>query len=83
MNAVCPAAELVGRVREMAALLASRSPVGSAAVKQAIRLGLAAPSLADGIQVEQQLAVKHLASKDAAIGLAAFASRTAPQFVGE
>jgi enoyl-CoA hydratase/carnithine racemase len=83
VNAVCPAAEVLGRAREMAALLASRSPVGSAAVKQAIRLGLAAPSPAEGMQIEQRLAVAHMASKDAAIGLAAFATRTVPQFVGE
>jgi len=83
VNAVCPEAEVLGRAREMAALLASRSPVACAAVKQAIRLGLAAPSLAEGMQIEQRLAVRHMASKDAAIGLAAFVSRTAPQFVGE
>jgi len=27
--------------------------------------------------------VRHMASKDAQIGLAAFASRTAPEFIGE
>lgn len=83
VNAVCPAEEVLPRAREMAAVLASRSPVGTAAVKQAIRLGLAAPSLAEGMEIEQRLAVQHMSSKDAAVGLEAFASRTVPRFVGE
>jgi enoyl-CoA hydratase/carnithine racemase len=67
----------------MAATLASKSPVGIAGMKQAIRLGLAAASLDSALELERLLVVRHMASKDAQIGLAAFASRTVPEFIGE
>jgi enoyl-CoA hydratase/carnithine racemase len=83
VNAVCPADAYLERAREMAATLASKSPVGIAGMKQAIRLGLAAGSLDSALELERLLVVRHMASKDAQIGLAAFASRTVPEFLGE
>lgn len=67
----------------MAAVLAKRSPVAMAGVKQAIRLGLDADTLADGLEVERLLSERHRASKDVRIDVAAFASRTRPEFIGE
>jgi len=83
VNAVCPAGRYLDKAREMAATLASKSPVGIAGMKQAIRLGLAAGSLERAMEIERVMLVRHMASKDAQIGLAAFASRTAPEFIGE
>lgn len=82
VNAVRPAGEVLGHAREMAEILARRSPVVTARVKRAVRLGLAA-GLAGGLEIERLLALEHMTSRDARIGLAAFASRSVPEFVGE
>ena len=83
VNAVRPAAQVLDHAREMAGVLASRSPVATANMKRAIRLGLAAGSLAAGLEVERLLTVEHMAARDPRIGIAAFASRSTPEFVGE
>jgi enoyl-CoA hydratase/carnithine racemase len=83
VNAVCSADRYLDRAREMAGLLARKSPVGMAGMKQAIRLGMAAGSLESALEIERVMLVRHMASKDAAIGLAAFASRSVPEFTGE
>ncbi|MFC0529982.1 enoyl-CoA hydratase/isomerase family protein [Phytohabitans kaempferiae] len=82
VNAVRPAAEVLDHARAMAGVLAQRSPVVTARVKRAVRLGMAG-SLTGGLEIERLLALEHMTSKDAHIGLAAFASRTTPEFVGE
>lgn len=82
VNAVRPAGEVLGHAREMAAVLALRSPVVTARVKRAVRLGMAG-TLAGGLEIERLLALEHMTSKDARIGLAAFASRSTPEFIGE
>jgi enoyl-CoA hydratase/carnithine racemase len=82
VNAVRPAGEVLDHAREMAEVLARRSPVVTARVKRAVRLGMAA-GLAGGMEIERLLALEHMTSRDARIGLAAFASRSVPEFVGE
>lgn len=83
VNAVCPPDRYLDKAREMAATLAEKSPVGMAGMKQTIRLGLAAGSLESAMEIERVMVVRHMASKDAAVGLAAFASRSVPEFIGE
>lgn len=83
VNAVCPPRHYLEKAREMAATLARKSPVGIAGMKQAIRLGMAAGSLEKAMEIERLMVVRHMASKDAQIGLAAFASRSVPEFIGE
>lgn len=83
VNAVCPAEHVLTRAREMAAVLASKSPVGMAGMKRTIRMGLAAGDLNAAMEVEQVMLLRHMASKDARIGLQAFADRTVPEFIGE
>lgn len=83
VNAVRPAGEVLDHARAMAALLARRSPVATAGMKQAVRMGLAAGSEEAALEVERVLVRQHLRSRDVRIGLAAFASRTTPEFVGE
>ncbi|OLF06665.1 hypothetical protein BLA60_30855 [Actinophytocola xinjiangensis] len=83
VNAVRPAGEVLAHAREMAALLARRSPVATAAMKRAVRMGLAAGGEQAALEVERVLVGQHLRSRDVRIGLAAFGSRTVPEFVGE
>jgi enoyl-CoA hydratase/carnithine racemase len=83
VNAVRPRDDVLPHARAMARTLAQRSPVGMAGMKQAIRLGLAAGSLASGLEIERLMVLRHMASKDARIGLAAFQDRTLPEFIGE
>lgn len=81
VNEVVPADRVVERAHEMAECLASRSPLLSAAVKRSIRLGLRT-DLATALALERPVALAHMRSQDASIGLAAFRSRTTPEFVG-
>jgi enoyl-CoA hydratase/carnithine racemase len=81
VNEVQPADRALERAREMARLLASRSPLATANIKQAIRLG-SQTDLSSALQIEQDLAVAHMTSEDVQIGLQAFRSRTEPHFVG-
>ncbi|GGM75379.1 enoyl-CoA hydratase/isomerase family protein [Dactylosporangium sucinum] len=83
VNAVRPAAEVLGHARAMAAVLARRSPVATARMKEAIRLGLAAPDLGAALEIERRLTVEHMRAADPRIGLAAFAERAEPDFIGE
>jgi enoyl-CoA hydratase/carnithine racemase len=83
VNAVRPAGQVLDHAREMAATLARRSPVATSAMKRSVRMGLAAGSLEAGLEIERMLALQHMSSKDVRIGLAAFASRSVPEFNGE
>lgn len=83
VNEVCPADQLLERARAMAGTLAQKSPVGMGLLKRAVRMGLAAGDFGASMEVEQVLLLRHMASRDARIGLEAFASRCVPQFVGE
>jgi len=78
-NRVAPDGDVLETAGDMALHLAERSPAASRAIKQALRQGMHLP-LHDALDVERSIAVEHLASADAARGLAAFASRTQPDF---
>jgi enoyl-CoA hydratase/carnithine racemase len=76
---VVPEADVVGRAREMATLLSERSAAASAAIKEAVRLG-SALDVPAALRAEREIAVRHMASDDVQVGLAAFRSRSRPDF---
>lgn len=78
-NEIAPETEVVARAHELAKHLAERSVAASSAIKYALRQ-TADLSLAEGIAVELEVAVAHMASPDAAAGLTAFTSRSTPDF---
>lgn len=78
-NEVVPEAEVVARARGLAEDLAERSVAASQAIKEAL-LRTADLDLAAGLDVELEIAVAHMSSPDAARGLAAFRSRSTPDF---
>ena len=78
-NRVAPDDEVLQAARDMALYLAERSMAASRAIKRSLREGIHLP-LGDALDVERGIAVEHMASADAATGLAAFAGRTQPDF---
>lgn len=81
VNEVVPADRVLARAREMARILAARSPLATAAIKQSLRLGLQT-DLTTALEIERRIAVDHMRSEDVQIGLQAFRDRTEPRFVG-
>ena len=82
VNEVVPGDQLMTRAMAMAELLAQRSPLGSAAIKCSLRVG-EGRNLADALSLDRPIALQHMASRDARVGLEAFAARTEPQFTRE
>lgn len=78
-NRVAPDDDVLHAARDVALYLAERSTAASRAIKRSLREGIHLP-LADALDVERGIAVEHMASADAATGLAAFAGRTQPDF---
>ena len=78
-NRVAPDNDVLEVARDMARELAERSSAASRAIKRSLREGIDLP-LGDALDVERGIAVEHMASTDAAAGLAAFAGRTRPDF---
>jgi enoyl-CoA hydratase/carnithine racemase len=78
-NRVAPDDEVFQAARDMALYLAERSTAASRAIKRSVREGIHLP-LGDALEVERGIAVEHMASADAATGLAAFAGRRRPDF---
>jgi enoyl-CoA hydratase/carnithine racemase len=78
-NRVAPDDDVLDTARDMALHLAERSTAASRAIKRSLRDGSHLP-LRDALEVERGIAVEHMASADAATGLAAFAGRTRPDF---
>jgi enoyl-CoA hydratase/carnithine racemase len=78
-NRVAPDDDVLHAARDMALYLAERSTAASRAIKRSLREGIHLP-LADALDVERGIAVEHMASIDAATGLAAFDGRTQPDF---
>lgn len=72
---------LVDRAQELAEILASRSPLLNATVKETVRLGLRT-DLATALAMERTRHLLHMSSEDARIGVQAFLDRTEPRFVG-
>jgi enoyl-CoA hydratase/carnithine racemase len=79
VNRVVPDEDVIATATEMADVLAGRSSAATAAIKDAVRRG-AAMELDEALVVERGIAVAHMNSGDAAHGLAAFKSRSRPDF---
>ncbi len=81
VNRVVPDEDVMTTATEMAEVLAERSSLATAAIKDAVLRG-AAMELDDALRLERSIAVAHMNSSDAAHGLAAFSNRTKPDFRG-
>ena len=82
VNWAVPADQLDAKAQSLASVIASRSPLGLRAIKRLVYDGAELP-LETGIQRERESLLQVLASKDYAEGLAAFAEKRAPRFIGE
>jgi enoyl-CoA hydratase len=82
VDLVVPAKQLKARVMTLAQVIASKSPVALAMIKEATRASVRAP-LDDGIRHEQSLASVIFSSKDMQEGLTAFLEKRPPTFTGE
>lgn len=78
-NRVVPESHVVEEAVAMADALAQKSSTGLAAIKRALALGEGRP-VEEALALERPIALEHMGSPDASIGLAAFASRTKPVF---
>jgi enoyl-CoA hydratase len=81
VNEVVEPAELLVRVRGVAAEIATRAPLAVAAAKRAVRRG-ADQTLDDGIALERQLFASLFASHDQKEGMRAFLDKRAPVWTG-
>jgi enoyl-CoA hydratase len=82
VDLVVPAKQLKARVMTLATVIASKSPVALAMIKEAARASVRAP-LDDGIRHEQSLASVIFSSKGMQEGLKAFIEKRPPNFSGE
>lgn len=82
VDILVPAAQLLPRTMTLARVIASKSPVALAMIKEAARSSVRLP-LDDGIQHEQSLASVIFSSKDMQEGLKAFLEKRQPKFTGE
>ena len=82
VDLVVPPRQLKARVMTLALVIASKSPVALAMIKEAARASVRAP-LDDGIRHEQSLASVIFSSKDMQEGLKAFIEKRPPAFTGE
>jgi enoyl-CoA hydratase len=82
VDSVVPARQLEARTMVLAEVIATKSPVAVAMIKEATRAAFRAP-LDDGIRHEQSLASVIFSSKDMQEGLAAFLEKRQPRFTGE
>jgi enoyl-CoA hydratase len=82
VDLVVPHKQLKARTMTLAQMLANKSPVALAMIKEAARASQRAP-LDDGIRHEQSLASVIFSSKDMQEGLAAFLEKRQPKFTGE
>ena len=82
VDSVVPAKQLAARTQVLAEVIATKSPVAVAMIKEATRAAFRAP-LDDGIRHEQSLASVIFASKDMQEGLKAFLEKRQPKFTGE
>lgn len=82
VDLVVPEKTLEARVMTLAKVIATKSPVALAMIKEAARASVRAP-LDDGIRHEQSLASVIFSSKDMQEGLKAFLEKRPPHFTGE
>ncbi|TCP54999.1 short chain enoyl-CoA hydratase [Tamaricihabitans halophyticus] len=78
---VASAEALTDQVRELAEVIAQRSPLGLVRIKQVVDEGIDTP-LADALAVEMAACQEYARSADFAEGLRAFTQRRAPTFSG-
>jgi enoyl-CoA hydratase/carnithine racemase len=81
VHAAVPADKLDAHVARIASLIASRSPHGEQTIKRLVHRGIEV-TLAEGLAQERAALQYILTSADYAEGLAAFAEKRAPRFVG-
>lgn len=79
VNQVVAEDAVLDRARELAETLSERSPAASRAIKEILRRSRDV-DLDTGIALELDVAVAHMTSSDAALGLDAFRSRSTPDF---
>lgn len=82
VDSVVPSKQLKARTKVLAEVLATKSPVALALIKEATRAAVRAP-LDDGIRHEQSLASVIFASKDMQEGVKSFLEKRQPRFTGE
>jgi enoyl-CoA hydratase len=82
VDVVVPTRQLKARTMTLAQMIATKSPIALAMIKEAARASVRAP-LDDGIRHEQSLASVIFASKDMQEGLRAFLEKRQPKFTGE
>ena len=82
VDLVVPAKSLEARTMTLAQVIAAKSPVALAMIKEAARASVRAP-LDDGVRHEQSLASVIFSSKDMQEGLRAFLEKRPPRFTGE
>jgi len=78
---IVPHERLMPRVREIAGVIAGKSPVALAAAKEATRAALQTP-LAEGLRIETGLYLLAFSSDDKREGVSAFLEKRSPQFTG-
>lgn len=81
VNHVVPLEQLLHKARSIADRIAQNAPLAVRAAKEAVLRGLDLP-LEDGMRVEQWLADPLRDTQDAREGMAAFAEKRAPRYVG-
>ena len=82
VDVVVPARQLEERTMTLAKVIATKSPMALAMIKEAARASLRAP-LDQGIRREQSLASVMFSSKDMQEGVKAFLEKRQPRFTGE
>jgi enoyl-CoA hydratase/carnithine racemase len=82
VSEVVEEADLVPRVDAIVSVLAKKSPLGLARMKQLANFSVDNASEAQGLALEYALSVLHTASYDRNEGIAAFRDRRAPKFEG-
>jgi enoyl-CoA hydratase len=82
VDVVVPARQLEERTMTLAKVIATKSPIALAMIKEATRASVRAP-LDDGVRHEQSLASVMFSSKDMQEGVRAFLEKRQPKFTGE
>ena len=82
VDLLVPARQLKERTMTLAKVIAGKSPVALAMIKEATRASVRAP-LDDGVRHEQSLASVIFSSKDMQEGVKAFMEKRQPNFTGE
>ncbi len=81
VNAVYEPGELMAKTRELATLLASKSPIALAAAKEATNLAFSGDHR-DNLRTEAHLFSMAFATEDQSEGMAAFVEKREPRFTG-